>query len=256
MPNRILRDWTDSDRVNSLSAEGERLFTRLIMKADDYGRYFADAKRLKAFLFPLSDQVRETDVARWLAECERAGLVRFYDAAGKRYLELLNFGQRLRNMRNIHPTPEGTVPAEKSSPADNPPLVAAARGDSRPESEVESESESETETEGKGNVPPRATFAEIPPVEQAIAQSATAGIPPDFVRYVYADWSSRQGKDAAGNPVPWLPYITKRLAAGTGGMACRHASRPQSRPGGHAFTPPARRAHRGRSADLRPRKMG
>ena len=95
MPNRILRDWTDSDRVNSLTAEAERFFTRLIMKADDFGRYHADPKRLKAFLFPLNDDLRETDISRWLAECEQAGLMRFYEVSGKRYLELWNFGQRL-----------------------------------------------------------------------------------------------------------------------------------------------------------------
>ena len=228
MPNRVLRDWTDSDRVNLLGAEAERLFVRIIMKADDFGRYFADAKRLKAFLFPLNDQVQEADIERWLAECGKIGVVRFYEADGKRFLEVIKFGQRLRNMRNVYPapgigslsTPEGeggereSAPGGSKSPSGNnlsgstPPQVAANGGESRPESEVESESESESE--GRGNVPPQVVCAEIPTVEQAIAETVNAGIPPDFVRYVYADWSSRQGKDAAGNPVRWLPYITKR----------------------------------------------
>ena len=120
MPNRILRDWTDSDKVDRLSAEGERFFVRLIMKADDYGRYFADPKRLKAFLFPLKDSLRETDCSRWLAECEKAGLARCYDVSGRRYVELLNFNQRLRNMRNLHPSPP----------------IAANGGESPPESET------------------------------------------------------------------------------------------------------------------------
>ena len=116
MPNRILRDWTDSDKVDKLSAEGERFFVRLIMKADDYGRYFADPKRLKAFLFPLKDSLRETDCSRWLAECEKAGLARCYDVAGRRYVELLNFNQRLRNMRNLHPEPQVAADGGKSPP--------------------------------------------------------------------------------------------------------------------------------------------
>lgn len=120
MPNRILRDWTDSDRVDLLTAEAERFFVRLIMKADDYGRYFADPKRLKAFLFPLKDTLRETDCTRWLAECEKAGLIRFYEVSGKRFVELQKFGQRLRNMRHLHPTPP----------------FAATRGDAPPESET------------------------------------------------------------------------------------------------------------------------
>jgi hypothetical protein len=105
MPNRVLRDWTDSDRINQLSAQAERLFTRLIMKADDYGRYFADAKRLKAFLFPLRDDVSEADISGWLADCEKAGIIRFYESDGKRYLQIWKYGQRLRNMRNVYPSP-------------------------------------------------------------------------------------------------------------------------------------------------------
>ena len=52
MPNRILRDWTDSEPVNSLSVHAERLFVRLIMKADDYGRLTDHPKLLRAMLFP------------------------------------------------------------------------------------------------------------------------------------------------------------------------------------------------------------
>lgn len=53
---------------------------------------------------------------------------------------------------------------------------------------------------------------EIPTLEQAIAQTATAGILSDFVGYVFQDWSSRSGKDGGGNVVSWLPYVTKRWA--------------------------------------------
>lgn len=147
MPNRILRDWTDSDRVDKLSVDGERFYTRLIMKADDYGRYFADPKRLKAFLFPLKPSIRETDISRWLAECEKAGLLRFYDASDKRYLELWNFGQRLRNMRDTYPKPGilGITPQDADIEARL--KLAAICGDRPPESNrIESESETESST--------------------------------------------------------------------------------------------------------------
>lgn len=109
MPNRILRDWTDSDTVDKLTVDAERFFTRLIMKADDFGRYFAEAKRLKSFLFPLKDSIRDTDICRWLAECEKVAMIRCYDAAGKRYLEICDFRQRLRQMREIYPAPDWSV---------------------------------------------------------------------------------------------------------------------------------------------------
>lgn len=64
--------------------------------------------------------------------------------------------------------------------------------------------------QGGGNAPAR--FEEIPTEQEALDQTATAGIPSDFARYVFQDWSSRQGKDAAGNLVKWLHYVTKRWA--------------------------------------------
>jgi hypothetical protein len=55
MPTRILRDYTDSAAFDGLSAEGERLFIRLLMKADDFGRFHANPKLVKALCFPLAE---------------------------------------------------------------------------------------------------------------------------------------------------------------------------------------------------------
>lgn len=104
MPNRVLRDWTDSIPINGLTVHAERFFTRLIMKVDDTGRFFADTRLLKAGLFPLLlDQIREADISRWIAECEKAGLIALYNRSGKPYLEINNFKQRLRIMRSKFP---------------------------------------------------------------------------------------------------------------------------------------------------------
>lgn len=105
MPNRMLRDWTASDKVNSLTVHAERFFVRLIMKADDHGCYYGDPKKLKAFLFPLLDDVRETDLLRWAAECEKAGLVALYEVESKRYIQINEFGQRLRQQVSKFPMP-------------------------------------------------------------------------------------------------------------------------------------------------------
>ena len=51
---------------------------------------------------------------------------------------------------------------------------------------------------------------EIPTLKEAIAMTMTAGIPDDFVTYVYEDWAGRAGKDAGGVVVRWLGYVTKR----------------------------------------------
>lgn len=169
MPNRILRDWTDSDRVNSLSAEAERLFIRLIMKADDYGRYFADTKRIKSFLFPLKEGLRETDISRWLAECESAGLLRFYQATGKRFLELFNFDQRLRNMRKIHPPP-----LDAAADGGNSPQVAA---DGRDSPQVAATCGLNTNTNTKPNPISIANPKRIRNESESDSESDTEGIP-------------------------------------------------------------------------------
>jgi hypothetical protein len=106
MPNRILRDWTDSDKVNVLSVYAERFFTRLIMKADDYGCFFADTRLLKAHMFPLLlDNIREADLLRWMTECQKAGLIVLYEISGKKYLQIMDFRQRLDKARAKYPLP-------------------------------------------------------------------------------------------------------------------------------------------------------
>jgi hypothetical protein len=105
MPNRILRDWTDSELINELSWQAEVLFTRLIMKADDFGRFSANEKLIRSLCFPLKDGVRDADITRWLAECEQAGLIVVYHVNSKAVLAIRNFGQRLRQKRELYPPP-------------------------------------------------------------------------------------------------------------------------------------------------------
>lgn len=139
MANRVLRDWTRSEKMDSLSAGAEVFFTRLIMKADDFGSYYANPKLLKADLFPLRD-IDLSEISKWLFECIDAGLIFLYTAEDKEFLRIIDFGQRLRNMRNAFPhPPEG---AESDSPR-----IAASRGECPPETETETKQETETETE-------------------------------------------------------------------------------------------------------------
>lgn len=96
MPNRILRDFTDSYRVAQLSAHAERLYIRLIQKADDFGRFYADAPLLRSLCFPVHSDVREADIPRWLAECEKAGLIVLYTSKERKHLAIVEFKQRNR----------------------------------------------------------------------------------------------------------------------------------------------------------------
>lgn len=110
MPNRMLRDWTQSDKIDELSADAERLFTRLIMKADDYGGFWADTRLLKANLFPLKlDKIREADLLRWMAECQKAGLIVLYEVNQKKYLQIKDFRQRLDKAKAKFPLPPENI---------------------------------------------------------------------------------------------------------------------------------------------------
>lgn len=107
MPNRILREGIlTSERVNSLTWEGEVFYRRLMSVVDDYGRFSAHPSLLRAALYPLKlDAVRDANMERLLAIVEQARLVRVYEVAGKRYLEMLDFRQQVRSKESKYPQP-------------------------------------------------------------------------------------------------------------------------------------------------------
>jgi len=87
MPTRMLRDGIlSSDRVNLLTAPEEVFYRRLMSVVDDYGRFIAHAKLIRAACFPLKlESVSDSDIGKWLLATEKAGLVRVYPASdGKR----------------------------------------------------------------------------------------------------------------------------------------------------------------------------
>lgn len=107
MPNRILREGIlTSERVNSLNWEAEVFYRRLMSVVDDFGRFSAHPSLLRAALFPLKlDTVRDANMERLLSLVEQARLVRVYEVAGKRYLELLDFKQQVRAKESKFPPP-------------------------------------------------------------------------------------------------------------------------------------------------------
>ena len=135
MPNRMLRDWTKSEKVDGLSFQAEVFFIRLIMKVDDYGRFYAHTAILKAEMFPLKlDKIREADILRWMAECQKAGLIVIYEVSGKRYLQINDFRQRLDRAKQKYP-----APTENQTVNEIPEVV----NEIPPEVEVEIEVEQE-----------------------------------------------------------------------------------------------------------------
>lgn len=114
MPNRILREGIlSSERVNALDWEAEVFYRRLMSAVDDYGRYTAHPALLRAALYPLKLETVDTErIARLLEAVRAAGLVHIYKVAGKPFLELLDFRQRMRSRESKFPEPPGTCQSD------------------------------------------------------------------------------------------------------------------------------------------------
>lgn len=131
----MLRDWTNSDKIDIISIQAEVFFVRLIMKVDDFGCFYADPRLLKANLFPLKlEKIREADILRWTAECQKAELIVLYEHTSKRYLQIKDFRQRLDKAKSKYPLPDSAEVQEIVND-----FLAEERNRSRKEVEVERE---------------------------------------------------------------------------------------------------------------------
>src|SRR5688572_17028822 len=108
MANRMLRDWTGSEAVDMLSEGAEVFFTRLIMKADDFGCYYGNPKILGSTLYPLKN-ISDDRIIKLRNECAKSGVIQVYRVYGKEYICIPNFGQRLRAMNRKFPEPPETT---------------------------------------------------------------------------------------------------------------------------------------------------
>lgn len=102
MPSRVIRaDINSSESLSHVSMQAELTFDRLILAADDFGRFDARPQVLKAHLFPMRDEVSPADVVRWVEEL--AALddppVRLYEVDGRPYLMLTGWEKHRSNTR-------------------------------------------------------------------------------------------------------------------------------------------------------------
>lgn len=103
----IRKGFVDSDRVNRLDWFSECLYHRLLLVADDYGLFDARIPYLKTQLFGMKpNPVRDADLQRALASVESAGLVRTYAVDGKPYVQILDYGQKVRSKPKCPPPPD------------------------------------------------------------------------------------------------------------------------------------------------------
>jgi hypothetical protein len=145
MPNRILRDYTYSEKIDKISPQAETCFVRLIMKADDFGKFNGHPTLLKSALFPLKvDRITDKQMDGWMLELQKADLILRYEVNGKKYIKINDFGQRLRLMSSKFPDPL----------SNDSIMTAECQHDDRlKRNEVETETETETETKAVVTAP-------------------------------------------------------------------------------------------------------
>jgi hypothetical protein len=92
----ISKSLSTSEKFGSLVALGELseftqlLYPLLVIHADDYGRLQGDAFTIKLMCLPVSPRPLEA-FAIALQQLDAAGLITWYEAAGKRYIQIRNF---------------------------------------------------------------------------------------------------------------------------------------------------------------------
>ena len=111
MPNRIIRDSIrTSESLARLTPAEERHFYRLLVYADDYGRFDARPEVIRGSCYPLQAQaVSLSDVSEWLQRLASAdiSILLLYEVDGRPFGVFRNWEkyQRIRNARSKYPTP-------------------------------------------------------------------------------------------------------------------------------------------------------
>lgn len=173
MPNRVIREgFLDSESIAAAGEPAECLYHRLLLLADDYGRFDGRATLILNRAWPAGppDDVDRDEVERRLARLTELELVLRYEHAGKPYILIPRFRQRTRAMNSRYPEPGPAVLARaaqlengparaskrpKPSPPDPDPVsrpsVKRPPNGGQPSNVRPLESETETETETVSN---------------------------------------------------------------------------------------------------------
>lgn len=109
MPNRIIKESAlDSEDLDKLSNGAERLFWRLIVVADDFGRFEGSPQVVKARCFPRKvDTLRTSEVQTWMNELTPS-LVRYYHVNGRQYGFFVNWLRHQQKRANKSKFPDPT----------------------------------------------------------------------------------------------------------------------------------------------------
>lgn len=181
MPNRIIKEslLVSADYARLTLFERD-LFIRLIVAADDYGRYDARPAIIRGRLMPLEEVTAEV-IGQGLRALEAKGLIQLYEHEGCAYLRLTGWErhQNIRAKKSRYPAPESAC-AQMHADA---PVIQSV-----------SESISESESVSEPREAPRP-----PTAEEVRAYCRSQALSVDADRFV--DYYRARAWQVAGKPV-------------------------------------------------------
>jgi hypothetical protein len=105
MPTRYLKPGVrDSESIESLSANAEILYYRLIVTVDDFGRYDARPSMVKAACFPIRESMTPSKIDALLKELSENELIFVYEVHGKPYMQLCKWDNIPRAKESKYPS--------------------------------------------------------------------------------------------------------------------------------------------------------
>ena len=109
MPTRYLKPGIcDSSNIDRISPEAERLYYRLLVNVDDFGRLDARLPIIKAKCFPLKESLTSDVVGGWLKELAESGLVIVYTCMDDPFLQLNRWDNKPRASDSKYPEFDGS----------------------------------------------------------------------------------------------------------------------------------------------------
>ena len=111
MPNRVLYSTLlTSAKVNRLDSFDFELYIRLLLVADDFGRYSGSPVRIARSCWPDREDVTSKKVIPILQTLSKVGLIVTYTVDDEPYLEVTGWHQRSRQTESKFPSPDDGLP--------------------------------------------------------------------------------------------------------------------------------------------------
>lgn len=109
MPNRTVREgFLDSEGINNLTESAECFYHRLLLAADDAGRYDGRPDVIRSKLYPVaSRKVSVQDIDKAIRECVGQSLLLTYEYLGKPLLQVTKWARCSNSMNSRYPDRNG-----------------------------------------------------------------------------------------------------------------------------------------------------